>query len=83
MSNCDDDNDSVKDGKKKSKATYQARAARQAKAAAALAKRHPLCVNGDPNQPLTVDLPPGTRIEPEFLATFAKKKPVPKKQEEN
>jgi hypothetical protein len=78
MSNCDDI-DSARDGKQKSKAAYQARAARQAEAAAALARRHPLCINGDPRQPLTIELPPGTRIEPEFLATFVKKKSVSKR----
>jgi hypothetical protein len=77
MNNCDD-MDSARDGKKKSKVAYQARAARQAEAYVALAQRHPLCVNGDPGQPLTVDLPVGTRIEPEFLGTFVKKKSVPK-----
>lgn len=49
------------------KIRYETRLARQKAVAIALAKRYPLCIDGDPARPLTSELPCGTRLEPEFL----------------
>jgi hypothetical protein len=59
----------------KRKAAYEARLKRQTAVSIALAKRHPLCLDGDPNRPLLfLDAPVGTRLEPEFLQKPKSKK---------